>query len=73
MPAFFGSTTRVTHPTTGDEEEVLGFWLRHTVGRPRDVVSIGKVLASILAPRNLNGAAQDGDEIQRHSPRHQVA
>ncbi|HYX03964.1 MAG TPA: hypothetical protein VE963_17860, partial [Reyranella sp.] len=47
VAAFFGSLTRVTHPVTGEEEEVLGFWLRHTLGRPRDVVSIGKVLASI--------------------------
>ncbi|MBI2740866.1 MAG: hypothetical protein HYX38_30570 [Rhodospirillales bacterium] len=45
--AFFGPLTRVAHPVTGDEEEVLGFWLRHTLGRPRDVVSIGKALASI--------------------------
>ncbi|HJQ55666.1 MAG TPA: hypothetical protein VJ890_02090 [Vineibacter sp.] len=47
VSAFFGSLTRVIHPTTGDEEEVLGFWLRHTLGRPRDVVSIGKAIASI--------------------------
>src|SRR5262245_24796714 len=47
VAAFFGPLTRVTHPVTGDEEEVLGFWLRHTLGRPRDVVSIGKALASI--------------------------
>ena len=26
---------------------MLGFWLRHTLGRPRDVVSIGKAIASI--------------------------
>jgi hypothetical protein len=45
--AFFGPLTRVTHPTTGDEEAVLDFWLRHALGRPRDVVSIGKALASI--------------------------
>ena len=47
VSAFFGPLSRVTHPTTGDEEEVLGFWLRHTLGRPRDVVSIGKAIASI--------------------------
>jgi hypothetical protein len=47
VSAFFGPLARVTHPTTGDEEEVLGFWLRHTLGRPRDVVSIGKAIASI--------------------------
>jgi hypothetical protein len=47
VSAFFGPLTRVTHPTTGDEEEVLQFWLRHTLGRPRDVVSIGKAIASI--------------------------
>ena len=45
--AFFGPLTHVTHPITGDEEEVLTFWLRHTLGRPRDVVSIGKAIASI--------------------------
>ncbi len=49
--AFFGPLKRVTHPTTGDEEEVLGFWLRHTLGRPRDVVSIGKAIAS-MPPAN---------------------
>jgi hypothetical protein len=47
VSTFFGPLTRVTHPTTGDEEEVLQFWLRHTLGRPRDVVSIGKAIASI--------------------------
>jgi hypothetical protein len=47
VPAFFGPLSRVTHPITGDEEEVLAFWLRHTLGRPRDVVSIGKAIASI--------------------------
>lgn len=47
VTAFFGPLERVTHPVTGEEEEVLGFWLRHTLGRPRDVVSIGKALASI--------------------------
>lgn len=47
VSAFFGSLSRVTHPITGDEEEVLAFWLRHTLGRPRDVVSIGKAIASI--------------------------
>jgi hypothetical protein len=47
VAAFFGPLARVTHPTTGDEEEVLEFWLRHTLGRPRDVVSIGKAIAGI--------------------------
>jgi hypothetical protein len=47
VSAFFGPLSRVTHPITGDEEEVLDFWLRHTLGRPRDVVSIGKAIASI--------------------------
>lgn len=47
VTAFFGPLRRVTHPVTGEEEEVLEFWLRHTLGRPRDVVSIGKTLASI--------------------------
>jgi hypothetical protein len=47
VSAFFGPLSRVTHPITGDEEEVLAFWLRHTLGRPRDVVSIGKAIASI--------------------------
>ena len=47
VTAFFGPLRRVTHPVTGEEEDVLEFWLRHTLGRPRDVVSIGKTLAGI--------------------------
>jgi class 3 adenylate cyclase len=47
IAAFFGPLARVTHPTTGDEEGVLDFWLRHTLGRPRDVAAIGKALSSL--------------------------
>lgn len=45
--AFFGDIARVTHPITGDEEGVFDFWIRHTLGRPRDVVAIGRALADV--------------------------
>lgn len=44
---FLGSLERVTHPATGDEENIVDFWLRHTLGRPRDVVAIGRAIAAI--------------------------
>jgi class 3 adenylate cyclase len=47
VKAFFGEVTRVTHPITGDEEGVLDFWIRHTLGRPRDVAAIGRALTDV--------------------------
>jgi class 3 adenylate cyclase len=45
---FFGQdATRIVHQSTGDEEDVVAFWIRHTLGRPRDVMYIGRDLAAI--------------------------
>ena len=39
--------TKIVHQSTGDEEDVVAFWIRHTFRRPRDVVFIGRDLAAI--------------------------
>ena len=39
--------TRIVHQTTGDEEDVGSFWIRHTFRRPRDIAFIGRDLAAI--------------------------
>ena len=39
--------TKIVHQNTGDEEDVVAFWIRHTFRRPRDVVFIGRDLAAI--------------------------
>ena len=45
---FFGHhATRIVHQSTGDEEDVVAFWIRHTFHRPRDIVFIGRDLAAI--------------------------
>ena len=45
---FFGpDATRIVHQSTGDEEDVVAFWIRHTIGRPRDIMFIGRDLAAI--------------------------
>lgn len=44
---FLGPLNKVTHPATGDEELVEEFWIRHSLGRPRDIVSIGKSINSV--------------------------
>jgi class 3 adenylate cyclase len=45
---FFGQhATRIVHQSTGDEEDVVAFWIRHTIGRPRDIMFIGRDLAAI--------------------------
>jgi class 3 adenylate cyclase len=45
---FFGhAATRLVHQSTGDEEDVGDFWIRHTFRRPRDIVFIGRDLAAI--------------------------
>ena len=45
---FFGQdATKIVHQSTGDEEDVVAFWIRHTIGRPRDIMFIGRDLAAI--------------------------
>ena len=45
---FFGAqATRIVHQSTGDEEDVGSFWIRHTFRRPRDTAFIGRDLAAI--------------------------
>ncbi|MFO1037938.1 MAG: hypothetical protein U1E45_13925 [Geminicoccaceae bacterium] len=45
---FFGpGATRIVHQSTGDEEDIGAFWIRHTFRRPRDIAFIGRDLASI--------------------------
>ena len=45
---FFGQhATRIVHQSTGDEEEIGAFWIRHTFRRPRDIAFIGRDLAAI--------------------------
>jgi class 3 adenylate cyclase len=45
---FFGHDgTRIVHQTTGDEEHVGAFWIRHTFRRPRDIAFIGRDLSAI--------------------------
>ena len=39
--------TSIVHQTTGDEESVAAFWIRHTFRRPRDIAFIGRDLAAI--------------------------
>lgn len=46
---FVGKNTQIVHPKTGDEEDFLSFWIRHTLNRPRDVISIGREI-SLLQP-----------------------
>jgi class 3 adenylate cyclase len=45
---FFGqNATRIVHQSTGDEEAIGAFWIRHTFRRPRDIAFIGRDLAAI--------------------------
>jgi hypothetical protein len=39
--------TKIVHQSTGDEEDVVALWIRHTFRRPRDIVFIGRDLAAI--------------------------
>ncbi|QJU58969.1 adenylate/guanylate cyclase domain-containing protein [Sphingomonas sp. AP4-R1] len=43
----------VFHPKTGDQEDFLDFWIRHTLRRPRDIVLVGRHI-SALEPRDRN-------------------
>jgi hypothetical protein len=47
VEAFFGELKDMVHPVTGDAEPVADFWLRHTLGRPRDIAAIGFQLSMI--------------------------
>ncbi len=54
---FFGrDAVRIVHQTTGDEEHVAAFWIRHTLRRPRDIAFIGRDLGAI-DPRQRTRAA----------------
>jgi len=46
IAAFLG-LTHVTHAHTGDVEEIGDYVLRHTLGRPRDLMTIGGALSRI--------------------------
>jgi class 3 adenylate cyclase len=46
LDAFFGRT-KVTHVYTGEEEDVFDYVCRHTLLRPRDLMTIGERLATI--------------------------
>lgn len=55
MDRFVGEGMTIVHPTTGDEEDFLDFWVRHTLNRPRDVISIGREI-SLLKPEERTPA-----------------
>jgi class 3 adenylate cyclase len=56
---FFGQgATRILHQSTGDEEEVGAFWIRHTFRRPRDIAFIGRDLAAIDPRRRTRAAVR---------------
>lgn len=45
---FLGAeVTSIVHQSTGDEEGIAAFWIRHTFRRPRDIAYIGRDLAAI--------------------------
>ena len=56
---FFGrDATKIVHQSTGDEEDVFAFWIRHTFRRPRDIVFIGRDLAAIDPSRRTRDAVR---------------
>jgi hypothetical protein len=56
---FFGyDATRIVHQSTGDEESVGAFWIRHTFHRPRDIAFIGRDLAAIDPRRRTRQAVR---------------
>jgi class 3 adenylate cyclase len=56
---FFGHhATAIVHQSTGDEEDVVAFWIRHTFRRPRDIVFIGRDLAAIDPGRRTREAVR---------------
>jgi len=46
IEAFLGRTT-ITHVYTGEEEDAFGYVCRHTLLRPRDLMTIGERLAAL--------------------------
>src|SRR5262249_49442031 len=47
LEKFFGSdNTLLWHGSTGDEEEIQDYWIRHTLRRPRDIMRIGALLSN---------------------------
>lgn len=53
--AAFVGVSHVTHAYTGEVEEIGAYILRHTLGRPRDLMTIGGALSQIPpAQRNAN-------------------
>lgn len=67
LQAFFNAPSRLVNPGTGDEEKVIDFWLRHTLGRPRDVVMIGAALSALkpeMRTENEIRAAVRGEAVK---------
>jgi hypothetical protein len=68
---FFGQdATKIVHQSTGDEEDVVALWIRHTFRRPRDIVFIGRDLAAIDPRRRtretVRGQITRGDRAGLH-------
>ena len=56
---FFGpNAIQIVHQSTGDEEDVGAFWIRHTFRRPRDIAFIGRDLAGIDPQRRTRAAVR---------------
>ena len=53
LEAFLGRTT-VTHPYTREEEDVFEYICRHTLLRPRDLMTIGERLAALRPEERRN-------------------
>ena len=49
---------QIVHQSTGDEEDVGAFWIRHTFRRPRDIAFIGRDLAAIDPRRRTREAVR---------------
>ncbi len=45
--AFFGDNTQIRNELTGDIEDVRDFIIRHTLGRPRDLIHMGTMLLNL--------------------------
>jgi hypothetical protein len=44
---------QVSHPYTGKKESFFDFLVRHSLGRPRDLMTIGAEIASLAIPRSI--------------------
>lgn len=52
MERFFGAENlKIRHPYTGRLEHIFDYILRHTLGRPRDLMTIGNALSGIRPER----------------------